>query len=129
MGLIPEEYMDLVERPVYASVATIRPDGAPQNNPMWFLWDGEFLYFTHMRTRQKYRNVSAEPRVSLSIMDPEQPFRYVEIRGTVERIDEDPTAAMYMKLAERYGVPMSEPPADAPDRVVLVVRPTKISHQ
>jgi PPOX class probable F420-dependent enzyme len=129
MGLIPEEFVDLLERPLYVTLATVRPDGAPQSNPMWCRWDGEFLYFTNTTTRQKYKNVRAEPRVAVSVFDPERPFRYLEVRGVVERIEEDPTGAMYLALAERYGISMQGPPRDAANRVVYVVRPTATSHQ
>ncbi|WYB33658.1 PPOX class F420-dependent oxidoreductase [Streptomyces sp. SM1P] len=76
--------------PLFAHLATIRPDSTPQVNPMWFGWDGEYLYFTNTTTRYKYRNVTQHPVVSVSINDPEQPYRYLEIRGSVERIDPDP---------------------------------------
>lgn len=129
MGLIPEEFADLLERPLYVHLATVRPDGGPQSNPMWCMWDGEFLYFTNTTTRQKYKNVSGEQRVAVSVVDPERPFRYLEVRGTVERIEPDPTASMFLKLGERYGLTMKEPPADAANRVIYVVRPTAVSHQ
>src|ERR1044071_1737571 len=102
MSEVPEGLVDLLERPLVAQVATVRPDGAPQSNPMWFESDGEYLYFSHTTTRQKYRNVRREPRVAVSIVDPESPYRYLEVRGTVERIDDDPTGARFVRLAERY---------------------------
>ena len=129
MSAVPEGLRDLLERPLFAHVATVRPDGVPQSNPMWFGWDGEFVYLTHTKKRQKYRNVRHEPRVALSIVDPEVPYRYVEVRGVVERIDDDPNGSMYVRLAERYGNESPKVPADAPDRVVLVVRPTAFSTQ
>src|ERR1700733_15106040 len=86
MAEIPEGALDLLERPLYASLGTTRPDGAPQVNPMWFVWDGGFLWFTHPSKRQEYRNLAREPRVSISIFDPEQPYRYIEIRGEVDHI-------------------------------------------
>lgn len=97
---------------------------------MWFKWDGEFLYFTHTTTRQKYRNVSQQPNVSISIADPVDDLRYLEVRGVVERIDADSEGAFFMELAERYDVPFAgRPPPDAKNRVVLVVRPTATSRQ
>lgn len=129
MSEVPEGLADLLERALVAQVATVRPDGAPQSNPMWFDWDGEYLYFSHTTTRQKYRNVRHEPRIAVSIVDPESPYRYLEVRGTVERIDEDPTGEAFVRLAERYGNAGAQPPPDAADRVVFVVRPTVFSTQ
>jgi PPOX class probable F420-dependent enzyme len=125
---IPENVLDLFERPLYASLGTARPDGAPQVNPMWFVWDGEFIWFTHTTYRQKYKNIAHEPRVSVSIFDPDQPVRYVEVRGVVDHIDPDPEAKLYQRLSERYtGTPVTPP--DAPDRVAIAVKPTWVRGQ
>ncbi|RTL64542.1 MAG: PPOX class F420-dependent oxidoreductase [Pseudonocardiaceae bacterium] len=126
--VIPEQFCDLLERPLLGHLATTRPDGSPQVNPMWFLWDGTHLRFTHTSRRAKFRNVRHEPRVAMSVVDPDHPSRYLEVRGTVESVDDDPTGAFYVTLAQRYSRP-PDPPADAPDRVVLVVRPESISFQ
>ncbi|TCJ95705.1 PPOX class F420-dependent oxidoreductase [Nocardia alba] len=125
--VIPEELRDLLERPLFANLATVREDGSPQVNPMWFGWDGEFIRFTHTSFRRKYRNVTATPAVAISIIDPENPYRYLEVRGVVERIDPDPTGAFFRELNQRYDGPFGpEHPTDAPDRVIFVVRPTAV---
>jgi PPOX class probable F420-dependent enzyme len=121
--VVPESHIDLLTRPLIAHLGTVRLDGAPQVNPMWFSWDGTYLRFTHTSTRQKYRNVTADPRVSVAIDDPDRPPRFVELRGRVERIEPDPGAAFYDQLADRYSMKFRSPPADAADRVVLFVRP------
>jgi PPOX class probable F420-dependent enzyme len=129
MSVIPDGYIDLLERPLFGHLGTTRPDGQPQVNPMWFSYDGEFLYFTNTTTRRKFRNVQAEPRVSLSVNDPAQPYRYLEVRGTVERFEPDPDGTFFLQLAARYGMELDGPPGDAADRVVYVVRPTGASYQ
>jgi PPOX class probable F420-dependent enzyme len=130
MTVIPDSHADLLTRPLFAHLATIRPDGTPQVNPMWFAWDGTHVRFTNTRTRRKYRNVTLEPRVAMSINDPEKPYRYLEVRGRVERIEPDPDAKFFAELADRYGLDLGgQPPADAADRVVLVVRPEAVSYQ
>jgi PPOX class probable F420-dependent enzyme len=129
MSVIPDSHRDLLERPLYAHLATIRPDGRPQVNPMWFAWDGEHVRFTNTTVRQKYRNVTAHPEVALSINDPEQPYRYLEVRGTVERIDDDSAGVFFGELAERYGLELDGPPGDVEHRVVYVVKPTSVSKQ
>lgn len=127
--MIPESHIDLLTRPLFAHLATIRPDGMPQVNPMWFSWDGAHLRFTNTTKRRKFRNVSFEPRVAVSINDPDRPYRYLEVRGRVERIDPDPTAAFFGELAQRYGMRLDGPPDDAADRVIFVVAPEAVSSQ
>lgn len=129
MSVIPDSHRDLLERPLFAHLATIRPDGKPQVNPMWFAWDGEVLRFTNTTVRKKYQNVKANPEVAVSINDPEQPYRYLEVRGTVERIDDDSSGEFFAQLAERYGMKLDGPPGDVAHRIVYVVRPTGSSHQ
>lgn len=127
MVSIPEDMLDLLERPLYGHLATVRPDGTPQVNPMWFEWDGEVLRFTHTTQRQKYRNLKANPAVAISVIDPDNPYRYLEVRGLVEDVVPDPEATFYLHLNDRYDGPLTGTPADAPYRVIFVVRPTAIS--
>ncbi len=127
--MIPAEYADLLTRPLFGHLATVRPDGTPQANPMWFSWDGTHLRFTNTTRRQKYHNVTAEPRIAMSVNDPDRPYRYLEVRGRVERIEPDPEAAFFAELAKRYGLELDGPPGDAADRVVFVVRPEAVSYQ
>ncbi|MGW4019813.1 PPOX class F420-dependent oxidoreductase [Streptomyces sp. NPDC005009] len=129
MSLIPESHRDLLERPLFGHLATIRPAGGPQVNPMWFSWDGEYIRFTNTTVRYKYKNITANPMVAVSVSDPEQPYRYLEIRGEVVRIDDDSSAEFFAQLAERYGKKLDGPPADAEHRIVYVVKPTAISCQ
>jgi PPOX class probable F420-dependent enzyme len=125
---ISDKARALLEKPVLVNLATVRPDGAPQVNPMWFKWDGELLWFTHTNYRQKYKNIAHEPRVAIAFLDPENLYGYMEVRGVVETIEDDPEATMYQVLSEWYdGTPVV--PKDAKDRVKIGVRPTKIVQQ
>jgi PPOX class probable F420-dependent enzyme len=119
---LPESHRDLLERPVFAHLATVRPDGAPQSSVMWFVWDGELIRMTHTRRRQKFRNLEDEPRVALSMHDPDDPYRFLEVRGEVAEIVPDPEARFYHELAGRYGEDDPKP-SDIPNRVVVVIRP------
>jgi len=124
-----ERFADLLHQPVLAHVATIGPHGEPQNNPVWFDWDGTYFYFSQTTARQKYRNVQREPRLALSVVDPHNPYRYIEIRGRVVRVDPDPDKAFINRMAHKYmGVP--EYPYHRPEeeRVVLVIEPVHITH-
>jgi PPOX class probable F420-dependent enzyme len=122
--VIPEKFLDLLDSKALADVATIGPNGEPQVNPVWFGWDGQYLYFSQTTGRQKYRNVQRDARVALSIVDPENPYRYLEIRGKVVRIDPDPEKAFIDEMAQKYlGVekyPWNQP---GDERVVIVVEP------
>ncbi len=121
---IPASHSDLLESTALAHVATIGPAGEPQSNPVWFGWDGEHLTFSQTTTRQKYRNVQREPRVSLSIVDPSNPYRYLEIRGVVERIDPDPEYAFINKMAKKYmGLDVYPNIQPGEERLVLFVHP------
>jgi PPOX class probable F420-dependent enzyme len=126
--VIPASLADLVERPLHAHLATVRPDGTPQVNPTWFRFDDEYIWLTTNSRRQKNRNWEHQPAVALSICDPDDPGRYLEIRGRVERIVPDPTGAEFVRLAERYGEP-GPPPADKAYRVAVAIRPEHTTTQ
>jgi PPOX class probable F420-dependent enzyme len=74
----------------------------PSSNPVWFAWDGETVAISQTPTEQKYRNLQREPRVALSILHPENPYRYLEIRGEVTAVEPDPDDAFIHSLANRY---------------------------
>ncbi|WP_034261243.1 PPOX class F420-dependent oxidoreductase [Actinospica robiniae] len=125
MVQITDSVEQLLKQPVFVQLGTIRPDGQPQVNPMWFVWDGEFVWFTHTTFRQKYKNIQHEPRVSIAFLDARNPYGYVEVRGVVERVDADPEGELYQRLSAHYNGEATVPP-DAKDRVAIAVRPTKI---
>ena len=100
------------------------------HNHIWFGWDGTHLLFSQTTARQKYKNVQREPRLALSIVDPANPYRSLEIRGTVERIDPDPDNAFINSMAKKYlgqDVYPYHQPGD--ERVVVVVRPEHTTQQ
>ena len=121
----PASHLDLLERPLFAHFATVAADGSPRVNPMWFWYDasrGE-LKLTHTRTRHNFRYLQREPHVALSIVDPDDPYRYLQLRGVVDHVEPDPTGAFYQQLQQRYRGRTSEV-ADRDVRVVLTIRPT-----
>jgi PPOX class probable F420-dependent enzyme len=123
MPEVPASHVDLLERPTFAHLATVRPDGSPQSSVMWFAWDGSLIRMTHTRTRQKFANLAREPRVALSIADPDDQYRFLEVRGTVEKTEDDPGAEFYRSLQRRYGA--EHPIKDADVRVVITIRPDR----
>jgi len=122
--VIPAGMTDLLESTALADVATIGPHGEPQVNPVWFGWDGERIRFSQTTNRQKYRNVRRDPRIALSIVDPQNPYRYLEVRGRVVDIEPDPNLDFINAMAQKYlGVekyPWHQP---GDERVVIVVEP------
>jgi len=122
--IIPEGYEDILESTALAHVATIGPHGEPQCNPVWFDWDGEHVKVSQTKTRQKYQNLNRDRRIALSIVDPENPFRYLEIRGEVTRVEEDPNIDFISSMAKKY-LGLDRYPYHQPgdERVVVFVRP------
>jgi PPOX class probable F420-dependent enzyme len=99
---IPEKYRDLFNKRAFASLATNMPDGHPQVTPVWVDIDGDHVIVNSAKGRQKDRNLRRDPRVSLAIIDPDNPYRYLEIRGRVDEITEDGADAHIDKMAKKY---------------------------
>jgi PPOX class probable F420-dependent enzyme len=129
MNVIPASHRDLLERPLFAHLATVRPDGTPQVNPTWFRFDGTHLWLTTTTSRRKSVNWQLHPDVALSIIDPERPYRYLEVRGRVDRVEPDPDAVEFFRLADRYGFDEPDPYADAANRVAVAIRPLHTTYQ
>ena len=127
---IPTEYKDLFDKKAFGDVATIGPDGEPHNSPVWIDFDGQYVKFSQTTNRQKYRNLKRDPRIALSIVDPDDPYRYVEIRGVAERIERDENNAFINSMAKKY-VGKDEYPWHQPgdERVVVFVRPEHVPNR
>ena len=78
---IPESYKDLFSNRIFASLATLMPDGRPQVTPVWCDFDGQHVLVNSAKGRQEDRNMRRDPRVSLALVDLDNPYRYLEIRG------------------------------------------------
>jgi PPOX class probable F420-dependent enzyme len=118
---IPPSLLPLLERPLIGSLGTIRPDDTVQVNPMWFEYDTDHVRFTHTNKRGKFRNLQRNPSMSLLVIDDQNPMSYLEVRGRLVDVIEDPEGEFYVRLGRRYGNPDPEPPPDKADRVVLVM--------
>jgi PPOX class probable F420-dependent enzyme len=124
---IPESHKDLLETTALAHIATIGPDGEPQVNPVWFGWDGELIRFSNTASRQKAKNLQRDGRVALSIVDPQNPYRYLEIRGNAV-VEPDPEGAYIDFMAQKYLGQAKYPwgqPGD--ERVTIVITPEHIT--
>jgi len=122
--VIPEKFRDLFNKKAFASLTTLMPDGSPQTTPVWVDSDGEHVIFNSAKGRQKDRNVRRDPRVALAIIDPDNPYRYMEIRGKVEEITEQGADKHIDKMAKKYldkdKYPFSQP---GEVRVLYKIRP------
>lgn len=100
--LIPENFYDLLDTPVYVTLVTLMPDNQPQASVVWCSRDGNDVLINSAAGRQKNKNMEARPQATIMIMDPQNPFRYLEIRGQVTEIKEDTDLAHINSLAKLY---------------------------
>jgi PPOX class probable F420-dependent enzyme len=122
--VIPQQFRDLFNKKAFASLTTLMPDGSPQTTPVWCDTDGEHVIFNSARGRQKDRNVRRDPRVAMAIIDPDNPYRYLEIRGKVVEITEQGADAHIDKMAKKYLDKDKYPFSQAGEvRVLYKIRP------
>lgn len=122
---IPGDYLDLLtDKVAFAHLATKNDDGSLQSTPVWVDYDGTHVIVNTTRKRRKARNMIQRPQVALSIHDPEDPYRYLEIRGTVEQHTEQGAADHIDNMAKKYlgkdEFPFGEP---GDTRVMFKIRP------
>jgi PPOX class probable F420-dependent enzyme len=125
-SVIPSTHRDLLETPLIAHLATTRPNGEPQSTPIWFDWDGANLLIATGPESQKFRNTQRDPRLALSIVDPANPARYLEVRGRVTAVDPDHDGSQLRAIIRRY-TGADELPGLNEERVILVVEPLRTS--
>lgn len=99
---IPEKYRDLFDKPAFGVLATLMPDGQPQVTPVWVdLQDGHVIV-NSAKGRQKDKNIGRDPRVTITVIDPQNPYRYVEIRGRVAETTQKDADRHIDKMAKKY---------------------------
>jgi PPOX class probable F420-dependent enzyme len=121
MATIPGSHADLLTKPAFAHLATLNADGSPQVTPVWIDFDGTNVIVNTARGRVKARNLAREPRVAISIMDPENPYRYLGIQGRVVEMTERGGDAHIDKMAKKY-LGKDSYPFRAPGEVRIVVK-------
>jgi len=102
MAAIPEQYQDLLQKKAFAHLGTLMADGSPQVTPVWFDYDGTHIRFNSAKGRVKDKNLRNRPQVALSILDPDNSYRYMQIRGKVVQITEEGADAHIDSLAKKY---------------------------
>jgi len=125
---IPEKFRDLLTKKTFAHLATIMPDGSPQVTPVWFDFDGTHVRINSAKGRVKDKNMRRNGRIALAIQDPENPYRYLAVRGRVEEITETGADAHIDSLARKY-LGQDRYPYRQPGevRVIYRIRPERVS--
>jgi PPOX class probable F420-dependent enzyme len=100
--VIPEKYQDLLQKKTVAMLGTVMADGSPQVTPVWFDVQHGEIWVNTAAGRQKHVNVQRDPRVAVTVVDPDNTYRYVEMRGRVREMTEDGAAAHIDKMAHKY---------------------------
>jgi PPOX class probable F420-dependent enzyme len=103
MAPIPDKYLDLLQqKKAFANLATLMPDGSPQVTPVWLDYVGGAIRINTAKGRVKARNLKVGSPVALAIMDPDEPYRYLQVRGRVRGVVEEGADAHIDALAEKY---------------------------
>jgi PPOX class probable F420-dependent enzyme len=99
---IPSTHLDLFKKKAFAHLSTLMPDGQPQVTPVWVEFDGRHVIVNTAEGRQKDKNLQRDKRVALSLIDPENPYRYLEVRGKVVERTHTGADANIDALAKKY---------------------------
>ena len=122
------DFHSIAKKPVFASFATLMPDGRPQVTPVWIDSDDGHLLINTAKGRQKHRNVQRDPRVAVTLVDPDNPYHYVEVRGRVVEMTEKGATEHIDKMAKKYlgkdKYPFAQP---GEQRILLKVQPEHTS--
>jgi PPOX class probable F420-dependent enzyme len=127
INLVPESHQDLLkeETKAFAFVATVKPDGSPHVTAVWFNTDGEHILFNTMPTTAKYRNVQENEAIALAIFEPGNPYRYLQVQGSVRTTAEgavDHTHALSQKYTGKdFNMP------EGTERRIFVVTPEHVT--
>ena len=120
MAQLPDHAKEWLDGTTFAVLATVNADGSPQSTVHWIARDGDDVLMSTVRGRKHARNLELDPRVSIVVIDPENPYRYVEVRGTA-RLTEEGGRELIDDLSEKYGG-IRPYPGDTPDAVRVVIR-------
>jgi PPOX class probable F420-dependent enzyme len=126
--IIPDSHLDLFKKKAFAHLATLMPGGQPQVTPVWVDFDGHQVVINTAEGRQKDKNLQRDGRVALSIIDPDNPYRYLEVRGRVSARIHEGADAHIDTLAKKY-LGQDKYPYRQPGevRVIYKVQPERIT--
>jgi PPOX class probable F420-dependent enzyme len=125
---IPSQFLDLFQKKAFASLATVMPDGTPQVTPVWVDYDGGRVIVNSARGRRKDKNMKLGASVALAIMDPDNPYRHLQVRGRVSEVTEQGADDHIDRMAKKYlgkdKYPFRQP---GEVRVIYKITPTSSS--
>ena len=123
-----DSYTDLLQKKGFANLSTIQPDGSPQVTPVWFDHEDGLIRINTAVDRRKDRNMRERPKVAISILDPDNPYKYVSIRGVVHKRTQEGADEHINTLAKKY-LDVDEYPYRSPDetRVLYLIKPISVS--
>ncbi|MGH7835479.1 MAG: PPOX class F420-dependent oxidoreductase [Candidatus Binatia bacterium] len=125
---IPESHRDILDKKAFAFLGTLMPDGSPQVTPVWVDYDGSHVRINTAKGRVKDKNMRRNKKVSLAVADPDNPYRYLEVRGQIDDITETGADAHIDQLAKKYlgkdKYPFRQP---GEVRVIYKIRPERVS--
>lgn len=128
---IPEAYLDLIEGPVVVALVTVMPDGQPQATPVWCDYADGFVRVNSAAGRQKVKNMQERPKVTVLAIDPQNPYRWLEVRGTVVDITEEggvdhinSLSGLYRGDPDYYG--RNSAVRDKETRMIFKIRPDHV---
>jgi len=122
---IPESFTEALSKPGVAVLTTLSPSGAPQSTVLWFLLEDGKIALSLNEARQKFKNIQKDPRVSFLFVDPANPFRTLEIRGTAV-ISEDEGYAFRDKVGAHYGADVTSFDAPGTKRYRVDIEESKV---
>jgi PPOX class probable F420-dependent enzyme len=125
---IPADYQDLFQKKAFASLATLMADGRPQVSPVWCDLDGSHIRINSAKGRVKDKNMRRNKKVALSITDPDNPYRHLDVQGEVVEITEQGADAHINALAKKY-LGKDQYPFRQPGevRVMYKIRPDRVT--
>jgi len=135
LNAIPKTHIDLFQNPVHGVLTTLMPDGMPQSSIVWVDYDGEYVLINTTLQRQKGRNMQANPKVTVLVIDPNDSSRWAEARGQVIEMTRVGADAHADKLTQRYCpgkqyfyrdiYPVEQKEKET--RVIVRIQPVKVS--
>ena len=126
-SIIPDEFRDLFDKKVFGHLATVMKNGTPQVTPVWVDYDGTHVRINTAKGRLKDKNMRRNPHVAISLQDPENPYRYMTVRGDIVEVDEKGADEHIDSLAKKY-MGQDKYPFRAPGevRVTYKIRPARV---
>lgn len=124
---IPDQFLDLFSKPAFAHLATLMSDGSPQLSPLWVDYDGKYILINTAKGRIKEKNMRRDNRVAIEVQDPDNPYRYILVRGKIVEETEDGAREHIDKLSIKYTGNLYQGMTPGQVRVIFKILPEKVT--